>query len=402
MVVDGNLYLEIGKTCVMKVNVSQSYFHENDTFGVAVTVKDYGTHPLSIQTTTLVPHIPYKNTIGRVVVLMYFKITGRTDPPTIIPPTPGNNQEYTIYVGGDFHVDVYAKATFGRKIVRFDFLRRDGKPVNHTGIQNASHISDNAVFISMRWSPTKVDKGHHILCANAEDNIRVMTVDLHCFRIVVKENIFHPTTKETEKPYFVSFPEPTDLKCKKDTYCRFPVYATTTHAGGITSIISTPESKENVTIQYSRELIYGTIDAKVAQVEFFASQAGARQICLRALDRHAYSDRCLYVTVELPDPCASELCQNFGRCQSFNSNTRYNCSCRNGFSGNLCEKRNKPCDPNPCLFNGTCYEVQFPPYFFCICVDDRKGEFCDIDRCQANPCNATQVCQTSGSDVCIP
>lgn len=42
---------------------------------------------------------------------MFFKVTGRTDPPDFISPTPPNNQEYTVYVGGDFNVSVYAKPT---------------------------------------------------------------------------------------------------------------------------------------------------------------------------------------------------------------------------------------------------------------------------------------------------
>lgn len=42
---------------------------------------------------------------------MFFKVTGQTDPPKFIPPTPPNNQTYTVYVGGDFHVSVYAKPT---------------------------------------------------------------------------------------------------------------------------------------------------------------------------------------------------------------------------------------------------------------------------------------------------
>ncbi|XP_062599357.1 uncharacterized protein LOC134260840 [Saccostrea cucullata] len=170
----------------MKIRANQSYFHESDTFGIPITVKDYSKYNITIQGTALLLQIPYISVLGRVVVMMYFKITGKTDPPEIIPPTPSNNQEYTIYVGGDFHVNVYAKASAGKHIRRFDFLRRDGKPVNHTGIQPAPNISSNVVFISMSWSPTEVEKGHHILCANAEDNEGRMTVDLHCFRILVK------------------------------------------------------------------------------------------------------------------------------------------------------------------------------------------------------------------------
>jgi hypothetical protein len=54
---------------------------------------------------------------------------------------------------------------------------------------------------------------------------------------------------------------------------------------GIQNILSTPSSKENVAIQYSQERLNGSIEYKVAQVEFFASQIGSRQICLKASDR---------------------------------------------------------------------------------------------------------------------
>lgn len=43
-------------------------------------------------------------------------------------------------------------------------------------------------------------------------------------------------------------------------------------------------SQEDVTIQYRNDVIKGTIDTKVAQVEFLAEVPGARQICLNASD----------------------------------------------------------------------------------------------------------------------
>ena len=43
-------------------------------------------------------------------------------------------------------------------------------------------------------------------------------------------------------------------------------------------------SVENVTIQYSQHVMNGTMDTKVAQVEFLASEPGPRQICLNATD----------------------------------------------------------------------------------------------------------------------
>lgn len=33
------------------------------------------------------------------------------------------------------------------------------------------------------------------------------------------------------KPYFASFPEPMDIDCEANTYCRFPVYAATPNPG---------------------------------------------------------------------------------------------------------------------------------------------------------------------------
>lgn len=46
---------------------------------------------------------------------MYYNVTGDTYPPEFVTPTPPNNQKYTIYVGGDFHVNVYAKPTLNSR-----------------------------------------------------------------------------------------------------------------------------------------------------------------------------------------------------------------------------------------------------------------------------------------------
>ena len=50
---------------------------------------------------------------------MYFKVTNKTEPPQFVSPTPPNNQEYTVYVGGDFHVSVYAKPKNTARQVHF-------------------------------------------------------------------------------------------------------------------------------------------------------------------------------------------------------------------------------------------------------------------------------------------
>lgn len=55
-----------------------------------------------------------------------------------------------------------------RFITKFNFLRRDGKPVNQT--DHVSLLDPKIKYISMSWSPVNDDKGHHIICANAEDS----------------------------------------------------------------------------------------------------------------------------------------------------------------------------------------------------------------------------------------
>lgn len=57
---------------------------------------------------------------------------------------------------------------FCRHITKFNFLRRDGKPVNQT--RHIASLDQKVAYISMSWSPNNDDLGHHIVCANAEDS----------------------------------------------------------------------------------------------------------------------------------------------------------------------------------------------------------------------------------------
>lgn len=53
----------------------------------------------------------------------------------------------------------------------------------------------------------------------------------------------------------------------------------------VNKIVSTSESEENVTIEYSHAMINGSLPTTVAQVEFLALLPGHRQICLNASDK---------------------------------------------------------------------------------------------------------------------
>ena len=74
---------------------------------------------------------------------------------------------------------IHAYNYFFRRIVKFNFLRRDGIRVNQTTIQK-DNGDPLAVYISMKWSPVKSDVGKHIICANAEDSFGYFFSYHHC------------------------------------------------------------------------------------------------------------------------------------------------------------------------------------------------------------------------------
>lgn len=57
---------------------------------------------------------------------------------------------------------------YRRYITKFNVLKRDGTPLNHT--RHVTLWDPKIVYISISWSPVNNDKGHHIICANAEDS----------------------------------------------------------------------------------------------------------------------------------------------------------------------------------------------------------------------------------------
>ncbi|XP_062604863.1 uncharacterized protein LOC134266665 [Saccostrea cucullata] len=377
----GFLFVDRRK-CVVNITVDPSYFHEGDTFPVAITLEDYNRHPILLHTMSSGKDSlqnSYGYSLSGVVVKMIINITGRTDPPEFIPPTPSHG--YTVYCGGDVQIKVYAKAAPGRNIVRFDFLRHNWRYVNHTGINDASHISANAVSTTITWSPSDDDIGYHIICVNAEDDQGRNTVNLVCFRIEVKENILRQESAMSGKPYFLY---PTDLTCTKDTSCIFPVSISSLNSKGVVSVAITSETVENVTIQYRRELINDIMQITAARVEFLASQVGRRKICLNASDSMSSSDLCLFITVPFQDPCSVSPCKS-GFCQAYDDNTGFRCRCRPGYTGNLCEinkKKTSPCSSNPCYGGANCIGVPSPPYYICFY----------IDKCGKHSCARNEMC----------
>ncbi|KAF7415031.1 hypothetical protein HZH68_003520 [Vespula germanica] len=72
------------------------------------------------------------------------------------------------------------------------------------------------------------------------------------------------------------------------------------------------------------------------------------------------------------------------------------CICRDGFTGEKCERRQDPCSPNPCLLGGQCRRLGYD--FQCTCPIDREGKICELERgdaCASNPCRNGGSCRKS-------
>lgn len=101
------------------------------------------------------------------------------------------------------------------------------------------------------------------------------------------------------------------------------------------------------------------------------------------------------------------------------------CKCRDGFTGDKCERRQDLCSPNPCLLvnvylflfllfyvpfsssktlliemnhfqGGQCRRLGYD--FQCTCPIDREGKLCELERgdaCASNPCRNGGSCRKS-------
>lgn len=86
-------------------------------------------------------------------------------------------------------------------------------------------------------------------------------------------------------------------------------------------------------------------------------------------------------TCELPNPCASNPCQNNGECTptwSTPGNAQYRCKCMNGFSDTNCEQNNMLCTATTCSNGGTCYFNPSTQTAKCMCTQLYTGQYCEI------------------------
>ncbi|XP_013070411.2 uncharacterized protein LOC106057644 isoform X3 [Biomphalaria glabrata] len=91
------------------------------------------------------------------------------------------------------------------------------------------------------------------------------------------------------------------------------------------------------------------------------------------------------------DFCASNPCQNNGRC--FPTATSYQCQCTAGYEGSQCQHNTDDCKNFPCKNGGLCLDGLNS--FTCNCNNTGyEGSFCDskINYCSRNPCQNGGQC----------
>ncbi|KAG8240118.1 hypothetical protein J437_LFUL019751, partial [Ladona fulva] len=92
--------------------------------------------------------------------------------------------------------------------------------------------------------------------------------------------------------------------------------------------------------------------------------------------------------------CKLNPCHNGGTCvDKVNS---FQCICKEGWEGNICNINKNECEPNPCRNNGTC--IDGIADFVCSCRDGWKGKTCNLkdSHCDRSTCRNGGTCQDLG------
>lgn len=108
------------------------------------------------------------------------------------------------------------------------------------------------------------------------------------------------------------------------------------------------------------------------------------------------------------DDCLGGPCQNGGICTDMVNGFR--CQCRNGFTGQQCEKAIDYCKTdggsggaNQCRNGGICLSISETASTVCECPQGYTGLVCqdDINECDAGVCVNAMDCTNHVSEICV-
>ncbi|XP_069118574.1 fibropellin-1-like isoform X2 [Argopecten irradians] len=309
---------------------------------------------------------------------------------------------FTIFVGSDVDIKVVAKPTNPTSNVStFFFTRNDGVLPMTSAVTDESSVDPRAKGQAVLWTPVSSDIGDHILCARVQDSAGFDSLP-RCVIIRVKDApVGVSSTTVHGKPAFLHWPSNGEIACLVGSNCRFPIYAFSSTAGGITGISLTSSTAAGCHISSLKDGSTIQSGAKMVDISFQDTSIGSKKICLTASDVNAVIMKCFEAIVRPKDPCEIQPCKNGAECVTNGDKTSFVCMCRAGYAGTTCDIAPDKCDPNPCKFGGTCRSLGL--HFECVCTSGYVGIYCDnvLDTCRPDPCGSHGVCEdVTGGYTC--
>jgi len=127
--------------------------------------------------------------------------------------------------------------------------------------------------------------------------------------------------------------------------------------------------------------------------------------CDCPLEFGANSKTCEHRTI---DPCIISPCLNNASCLATSQYIKLNnvktliytdlkCKCPTGYFGDRCEEKVTSCATDPCQNRGRCTPSRIDDSFTCSCFPAFTGKFCEhlFDQCANFPCNNGATCMST-------
>ncbi|XP_060070523.1 uncharacterized protein LOC132550472 [Ylistrum balloti] len=381
----------IQKDCFIHINTSSPEYKVGDSAVIAVTLQDFNRENIKL---TGDPHpLRQRYTIGRslsaVPVQFYIEITLKDEAPVIIPPTPSEQQMFTVFVGSDLSIKVVAKPTNPtRTISTFFFTRRDGVVPLTSAVTDESATDPLAKGQTVLWTPVPSDMGDHILCVRVEDSAGGITgIDLissdaagsHASQIKDAHAI-HAAAKMIDIAFQDSSVGSKKI-CLRASDATAPLVTTILQPSRVTVTPSSAvdpkipgirnvyrydikikaQTKADPTLHICLQVAKSTDSTHPTDTKCFNIEYEFKH---HSNDFYDYIDQVMVFVIFVVDHCASSPCKNGGVCGS-NQGT-FVCVCTAGYTGLSCEKG--PCpttSPPHCDNGGYCYIIGAKTNCFC-------------------------------------
>ncbi|XP_046547337.1 uncharacterized protein LOC124257342 isoform X2 [Haliotis rubra] len=394
--------ITVNADCTVRVSAMESDGFIDGGWGVVtVSVSDFNRRPIVLHNNLL--NISNDHPVGgfgiSAVPLQFLIQTVRVlDGPEFVDPTFTDGHEFSVTVGSELEIPLYAASPFGVEV----FIVRSipyREFVVATPDVDVARVNDSVSYAKATWTPQTDDVGVHVIGVTVMDSRGQAGRDRH-YIITVKDFPMNVIPHQP-RPYFVYTPVDSAVSCVQGSTCTFSLYTATNDGRSIQKVAvaySTLSGDLEVT-NVTRAVHQGRRVFRAA-VTVTSSLTGPQIACFKAVDDGGDESHteCIGVTMLPPDPCLAEPC-GLNECQSEGSS--YRCICPTGFTGVHCETALHECVSSPCV-HGTCRtNPLIPGRYQCICTPPWSGDNCQIDtgttEQSVNPTATAQTMSTKPS-----